>query len=128
MNNEPNLTAALFPILQPPPLSGLARIAAEGEHIEDGHRIEFRTMEVRSILNRSISRRQLSLDLSINPYRGCEFGCRYCYARYTHGFLAPARQLTSAQTGGPVGVGINGGPPHAPIRRLRPAHTAHGCR
>jgi DNA repair photolyase len=26
---------------------------------------------------------------SINPYRGCEFGCRYCYARYTHQFLQP---------------------------------------
>jgi DNA repair photolyase len=24
---------------------------------------------------------------TINPYRGCSFGCRYCYARYTHEFL-----------------------------------------
>jgi DNA repair photolyase len=24
---------------------------------------------------------------SINPYRGCEFGCVYCYARYTHEFM-----------------------------------------
>jgi len=24
---------------------------------------------------------------AINPYRGCEFACRYCYARYTHEFL-----------------------------------------
>jgi DNA repair photolyase len=24
---------------------------------------------------------------TINPYRGCEFACTYCYARYTHGFL-----------------------------------------
>lgn len=24
---------------------------------------------------------------TINPYRGCEFGCRYCYARYTHAFM-----------------------------------------
>jgi len=24
---------------------------------------------------------------TINPYRGCEFGCQYCYARYTHEFL-----------------------------------------
>jgi DNA repair photolyase len=27
------------------------------------------------------------MDLTINPYRGCEFGCRYCYARYTHQWL-----------------------------------------
>ena len=24
---------------------------------------------------------------TINPYRGCQMGCLYCYARYTHGFL-----------------------------------------
>jgi DNA repair photolyase len=23
----------------------------------------------------------------INPYRGCEFGCKYCFARYTHEFM-----------------------------------------
>jgi DNA repair photolyase len=28
---------------------------------------------------------------SINPYRGCEFGCKYCYARYTHEFLLPVK-------------------------------------
>jgi DNA repair photolyase len=27
---------------------------------------------------------------TINPYRGCSFGCRYCYARYTHEFLGIA--------------------------------------
>ena len=24
---------------------------------------------------------------AINPYRGCEFACKYCYARYTHEFM-----------------------------------------
>ncbi len=23
----------------------------------------------------------------VNPYRGCEFGCKYCYARYAHEFM-----------------------------------------
>jgi DNA repair photolyase len=85
----------LFPIL-PPRLTGLVRLAAEAEHAHDGHNVEFRTMEVRSVLNRSVSRRQLSLDYSINPYRGCEFGCRYCYARYTHEFLAPREPAAEA--------------------------------
>jgi DNA repair photolyase len=78
----------LFPILNQS-LTGIARMAAAAEHADDGHLIEFRTLEVRSILNRSVSKRQLSLAYSINPYRGCEFGCKYCYARYTHEFMAP---------------------------------------
>ena len=76
----------LFPILQPA-ATGLARLAAQATHHADGHDVEFRTLEVRSVLNKSVSRRKLSLAYSINPYRGCEFACRYCYARYTHGFL-----------------------------------------
>jgi DNA repair photolyase len=79
---------ALFPIL-PTGLTGLPRMAAEAEHADDGHLVEFRNLHVRSVLNRSVSKRQLWLAYSINPYRGCEFGCRYCYARYTHEFLAP---------------------------------------
>lgn len=29
----------------------------------------------------------IPFDVSINPYRGCEHGCVYCYARPTHEFL-----------------------------------------
>ena len=88
---------SLFPIL-PTGTTGLAKLAAEAEHADDGHLIEFRSMQVRSVLNRSISKRQLWLAYSINPYRGCEFGCRYCYARYTHEFLAP-KDVTADGTG-----------------------------
>lgn len=29
----------------------------------------------------------IPFDVSVNPYRGCEHGCAYCYARPTHEFL-----------------------------------------
>ena len=64
-------------------------MAAAATHAHDGYLIEFKALEARSILNKSVSKRQLSMAYSINPYRGCEFGCKYCYARYTHEFMAP---------------------------------------
>ena len=82
-------TASLFPILQSQPV-GLVRMAAGSQHADDGHEVEFKTLEVRGILNKSVSKRKLWMAYSINPYRGCEFGCRYCYARYTHGFMVGA--------------------------------------
>jgi DNA repair photolyase len=82
-------SASLFPILDQRPI-GIARMAAEAEFADDGHLIEFRTLKVRSLLNRTASKRLTWMAYSINPYRGCEFGCKYCYARYTHEFLAPA--------------------------------------
>jgi len=41
---------------------------------------------VRSILAENDSP-DIGFDLSINPYRGCEHGCIYCYARPTHSYL-----------------------------------------
>ena len=43
-------------------------------------------LPVKSILNRCDSNR-VPFEWTINPYRGCEFGCKYCYARYTHEFM-----------------------------------------
>lgn len=85
-----NTTSSLFPVL-PVRSTGMARLAAESTHADYGYLTEFRGLEARSILNRSVSKRQLSLAYSINPYRGCEFGCKYCYARYTHEFLQPGK-------------------------------------
>ena len=50
----------------------------------------FRTTVTRDASRTIIARNQspdLGFDRSINPYRGCEHGCVYCYARPTHAFL-----------------------------------------
>src|SRR5215472_3033759 len=77
----------LFPdFASPAPLVGIARLAAEGEAVAEGHQVEYLTLENRSILTRCTSTR-VPFVWMINPYRGCEFGCKYCYARYTHEFM-----------------------------------------
>src|ERR1700693_80350 len=69
-----------------PKLVGIARLAAEGESLRQGHEIEYFTLPVRSLLNRCTGVR-MPFTWTINPYRGCEFACKYCYARYTHEFM-----------------------------------------
>jgi DNA repair photolyase len=81
----------LFPPSSPaeekPRLVGIARLAAEGESIREGHNVEYFTLPAKSVLNRCVSQRGVPFEWTINPYRGCEFGCKYCYARYTHEFM-----------------------------------------
>ncbi|MEM7052395.1 MAG: PA0069 family radical SAM protein [Acidobacteriota bacterium] len=47
---------------------------------------ELRRDSSRSIIARNDSP-DIPFDASINPYRGCEHGCSYCYARPTHEYL-----------------------------------------
>ncbi len=68
-----------------PGLVGIARMAAQSEVLEAKRVVRYFEMESRSLLNRT--RPGMPFDWSLNPYRGCEFGCRYCYARYTHEFM-----------------------------------------
>ena len=67
-------------------LIGIARLAAHGESVRQGHEVEYFTLPVRSLLNRCTGTR-MPFTWTINPYRGCEFACKYCYARYTHEFM-----------------------------------------
>ena len=67
-------------------LVGIARLASHGESVRQGHEVEYFTLPVRSLLNRCTGTR-MPFTWTINPYRGCEFACKYCYARYTHEFM-----------------------------------------
>ncbi len=69
-----------------PKLVGIARLAADGESLRQGHEVEYFTLPIRSLLNRCTGVR-MPFTWTINPYRGCEFACKYCYARYTHEFM-----------------------------------------
>lgn len=71
-------------------LVGIARLAASSPSAPSERQGETRPdyfmLPVRSILNRCDSER-VPFEWTVNPYRGCEFGCHYCYARYTHEYM-----------------------------------------
>ena len=66
-------------------LVGIARLAAQSELLEAKRQVRYFEIPARSILNRTKPNRPFQW--TINPYRGCEFGCQYCFARYTHEFM-----------------------------------------
>ena len=89
--NTFTISPSLFTILGQtevePRITPLARIAAEAPLADTGSLTEYRPLRSRSIVSKVVSKRGAPFSHAINPYRGCEFGCRYCYARYTHEFL-----------------------------------------
>ncbi|MFN7647121.1 MAG: radical SAM protein [Acidobacteriota bacterium] len=67
-------------------LIGIARMAAESPLLASKRRVAYFDLQGRSLLNRCSGQRQY-FEWTVNPYRGCEYGCQYCYARYTHEFM-----------------------------------------
>ena len=67
-------------------LVGIARLAQSSPRVRERTGVEYFSLPARSALNRESSGR-LPFAWTLNPYRGCEFGCKYCYARYTHEFM-----------------------------------------
>src|SRR5579863_2354154 len=61
-------------------------MAAESPRLEAKRRLEYLHIAARSYLTKCDNER-LPFRWTINPYRGCEFGCKYCYARYAHEFM-----------------------------------------
>jgi DNA repair photolyase len=66
-------------------LVGIAKLAAESEVLEAKKEVEYFELPTRKLLNRTTER--MPFEWTLNPYRGCEFRCKYCYARYTHEFM-----------------------------------------
>lgn len=56
------------------------------EEAERVRRTEVTPERARHIITRNASP-DISFDRSINPYRGCEHGCVYCFARPNHGYV-----------------------------------------
>ena len=71
---------------RPTELVGIARLAASSLRAEAKRGTEYFLLPVKSILNECHSER-VPFRWTVNPYRGCEFGCKYCYARYTHEYM-----------------------------------------
>jgi DNA repair photolyase len=69
-----------------PGLVGIARMAAEAAVREAKREVTYFELPARRLINRCDSPR-VPFRWTINPYRGCELGCVYCYARYTHEFM-----------------------------------------
>jgi DNA repair photolyase len=68
---------------------GMARVAVDdgwGDADMAVLRTEVRLERARSAISYNASP-DLPFDRSINPYRGCEHGCTYCYARPSHAYL-----------------------------------------
>ncbi len=51
-----------------------------------GLKTQLRFEDARSVISKNDSP-DIYFDHSVNPYRGCEHGCVYCYARPTHSYL-----------------------------------------
>lgn len=66
-------------------LVGIARLASHSDLLEAKRAVQYFELPSRSILNRV--KPNMPFQWAINPYRGCEFACKYCYARYTHEFM-----------------------------------------
>ncbi|RAN50388.1 radical SAM protein [Herbaspirillum rubrisubalbicans] len=63
-------------------------VAAEGMEEDEPPRLKTSVTEeeAKSIISRNSSP-DLPFSLSLNPYRGCEHGCIYCFARPSHSYL-----------------------------------------
>src|SRR5436305_487601 len=77
----------MFTLEPPAPgLIGIAKLASQSDLLESKRRVQYFELPTRKYIGRCSGTR-MPFNWTINPYRGCEFGCKYCYARYAHEFM-----------------------------------------
>jgi DNA repair photolyase len=64
-------------------------ISRIGVLVDDRRGTRFQELRTRGLLNR-LTGLAMPFGWTVNPFRGCELGCRYCYARATHEYLGHA--------------------------------------
>ena len=81
-------------VMDPGDALGQTPLAVETWQAPDGRQIATTVLadHARSVINR-VDSPDLPFDWTINPYRGCEHGCIYCYARPTHELLGMSSGL-----------------------------------
>src|SRR5437773_2363526 len=57
-----------------------------GPTFDERRGVQYRELRAAKLVNR-LNARPMPFGWTLNPYRGCEMACRYCFARYTHEFL-----------------------------------------
>jgi DNA repair photolyase len=57
-----------------------------GPTIDERRGVEYHELRSGSLIGK-LNARPMPFGWTVNPYRGCEMGCHYCFARYTHEFL-----------------------------------------
>lgn len=65
---------------------GIAKLAHSAATLAEKRAAEYRQLPSYKLLTRCDSK-DMPFEWTLNPYRGCEIGCKYCYARYTHEFM-----------------------------------------
>jgi len=84
---------ALFPVLSPSGRQDVAvplieRGAVARTFDTPGFRgMTFYEVQAKSVVNRVPESSRMGFKWTINPYRGCQHACRYCFARNTHTYL-----------------------------------------
>ena len=67
-------------------LVGIAKAAEAAPLLESKRTVSYSHLATGKWINH-VAASRYPFNWSINPYRGCEMACQYCYARYTHEFM-----------------------------------------